>query len=51
MIALIFTVFLDMIGIGIIIPILAPIIFDFSGGILPASVDASSRALILGIIV
>ena len=51
MFSLIFTVFLDMIGIGIIIPILAPIIFDFSGGILPATVDSSSRALILGIII
>ncbi len=51
MIALIFTVFLDMIGIGIIIPILAPIVFDFSNGILPATMNASSRALILGIIV
>lgn len=40
-----------MIGIGIIIPILAPIVFDFSNGILPATMNASSRALILGIIV
>lgn len=40
-----------MIGIGIIIPILAPLVFDYSSGIIPASMDASSRALILGVII
>lgn len=44
-----FTVFLDLLGIGIIIPVLAPLFFD-PNGILPIETTYATRALMLGLL-
>ena len=46
--ALLFTVFLDMVGISVVIPILAPLFLIPSSGLLDASVGFSARAATLG---
>src|SRR3989338_8252273 len=50
MLPLFFVVLLDMIGIGIIIPIIAPLMLDPSNGVLPVSYAAGTRNLILGML-
>lgn len=48
---LVFTVLLDMIGIGIIIPVLAPLMYDPTNSILPAGTSESLRGILLGLLV
>lgn len=43
-------VFLDMLGVGIIIPVLTPLFLNFNLGILPAGHDLQTRTLILGLL-
>src|SRR3989344_4776030 len=50
MLPLFLVVLLDMMGIGIIIPIIAPIVLDTSIGILP-SYSFESRNIILGLLI
>jgi DHA1 family tetracycline resistance protein-like MFS transporter len=45
-----FTVFLDLVGVGIIIPVMAPLLLDPSHHILAADTSQNTRTLILGII-
>ncbi|MDP2750981.1 MAG: MFS transporter [Nanoarchaeota archaeon] len=44
------TVFIDMIGIGIIIPIFAPMLLDINSNLVPAYYSLADRTLILGIL-
>lgn len=44
------TVFLDLLGLGIIIPVLAPILFDPASGVLPPAHSLGTRALVLGLL-
>lgn len=46
-----FTVFIDIIGIGILIPVLAPLFLDPSFGILPANTSYSTRTMLLGFLI
>ena len=46
-----FTVFLDLLGLGIIIPILPALLLDPVGGILPFTYSFSTRTLIYGFLV
>lgn len=46
-----FTVFLDLLGLGIIIPILPALLLDPIGGILPFTYSFSTRTLIYGFLV
>lgn len=46
-----FTVFLDLLGIGIVIPILAFIFLDPQHGVLPESYTASTRTVLLGLLI
>jgi len=46
-----FTVFLDLLGLGIIIPILPALLLDPIGGILPMSYSFSSRTLLYGFLI
>lgn len=48
---LVFTVLLDMIGIGIIIPVLAPLMYDPTNSILPAETSDALRGILLGFLV
>lgn len=48
---LIFTVLLDMIGIGIIIPVLAPLMYDPANSILPSETSEALRGILLGLLV
>lgn len=43
-------VFLDMLGVGIIIPVLTPLFLNFDLGLLPSGHDLQTRTLILGLI-
>lgn len=45
-----FTVFLDLLGLGIVIPIFPTVIFDPIGGILPLSYSYSFRILLYGLL-
>jgi len=45
-----FVIFLDMLGVGVIIPILAPLFLDPTSGILAAGTPETTRNLILGIL-
>ena len=45
------TVFIDMLGVGIIIPILAPLLLDPTNGMLDASVTTANRNIILGLLI
>ena len=44
-------VFLDMIGIGIVFPILAPLFIDQSSGIFSASVPYAARTVLFGLLI
>ncbi|HEY5562105.1 MAG TPA: MFS transporter [Clostridiaceae bacterium] len=46
-----FTVFLDLLGLGIIIPILPALFYDPFGGILPISYSYSTRTLLIGLLI
>ena len=46
-----FTVFLDLLGLGIIIPILPPLLLDPIGGILPITYSFSTRTLLYGFLI
>ena len=46
-----FTVFLDLLGLGIIIPILPALLIDPIGGILPMAYSFSTRTLIFGFLI
>ncbi|MBP9773498.1 MAG: MFS transporter [Candidatus Peribacteraceae bacterium] len=45
-----FTVFLDLVGLGIVIPIFAPLFLNHSSTILPAATPDNIRSIILGIL-
>lgn len=45
------TVFLNMLGIGLVIPVIAPMLLDVSYPVLHEDVSFSSRAIIIGILV
>lgn len=45
---IILTVFLDLLGLGIVIPIAAPLLLDPQEGMLPLSYDFAHRSVILG---
>jgi len=45
-----FTVFLDLLGVGLIIPVLAPILIDNKSGIFSADTDFGTRTIIFGIL-
>jgi MFS transporter, DHA1 family, tetracycline resistance protein len=47
---LLFTVFLDFLGLGIIIPIIAPVFLDPAKGALPVEYSFASRTFILGLL-
>jgi len=49
--ALLFTIFNDAIGWGIVLTIFAPLLFDPANGILPADTSDAARNLILGILI
>ena len=51
MLPLFFIVLLDMLGIGIIIPIIAPVMLDPSHGILPSSYSFEAKSLIFGLLI
>lgn len=42
------TVFLDLLGVGLVIPIFAPLFLNPDGGVLPFSADLTTRARLLG---
>ncbi len=44
-------VFIDMLGIGIVIPILAPLFLDITNGILPAAYQLATRTILLGLLI
>jgi len=44
-------VFLDQLGVGLIIPVLAPLVFDQSGELFRASVDIAYRARVIGFLI
>lgn len=46
-----FTVFLDLLGLGIVIPIFAPLFLDLTAGILPANFPLSGRTILLGLLI
>lgn len=46
-----FTVFLDLLGLGIIIPILPALLLDPIGGILPVAYSFSTRTIIFGFLI
>jgi DHA1 family tetracycline resistance protein-like MFS transporter len=48
--AVFITVFIDLLGVGIIIPVFAPLIIENSHGILPASFTESQRNLLYGVL-
>src|SRR3989344_1104525 len=45
------TVFIDMLGAGIVIPILAPLFLNLDSGIFPGSFSFSEKAFILGLMI
>ena len=46
-----FTVFLDLLGLGIVIPILPAVLLDPRSAVLPFSYDFSTRTLIYGFLI
>lgn len=46
-----FTVFLDLLGLGIVIPILPAVLLDPRGGVLPLSYSFSTRTLLYGFLI
>lgn len=49
-VAVFITIFIDLLGIGIIIPVFAPLIIENSQGIMPADTPEATRNLIYGIL-
>jgi DHA1 family tetracycline resistance protein-like MFS transporter len=47
---IILTVFLDLLGLGIVIPIAAPLLLDVQEGMLPVQTSFSERSIILGLL-
>lgn len=45
------TVFIDLVGLGIIIPVLAPLFLDPSYGLLPPAYSTSTRTILLGLLI
>ena len=45
------TVFIDMLGVGIVIPILAPLFLNPAAGVLPFNYTMSQRTLVLGFLI
>ena len=45
------TAFIDMLGVGIVIPVLPAIFLDFKSTIFPKSFDLSQRSIILGLLI
>ena len=45
-----FTVFLDLLGVGLIIPVLAPILLQNKSGVFGADTDFGTRTIIFGIL-
>jgi DHA1 family tetracycline resistance protein-like MFS transporter len=50
LIPVILTVFIDQLGMGIVIPIAAPLLMDPSSGMFPSHASASTRSIILGLL-
>ena len=48
---LFFTVFIDLLGIGIVIPVIAPLFLDPRGGILSMGASLSTRTMLLGFLI
>src|SRR3989304_6940802 len=44
------TAFIDLLGVGIVIPVLPALFLDLSSGIFPQSFGVSGRAVILGVL-
>jgi len=44
------TVFLDLLGVGLIIPVMAPLLLDNKSGIFPPEADFGTRTIIFGIL-
>ncbi|MES2592000.1 MAG: MFS transporter [Bacteroidota bacterium] len=51
LITIFFTVFLDMLGVGIVIPVIAPLLIYPVHNMLPAAMDTSTRTIILGFLI
>lgn len=51
LLTLVLTVFIDFLGFGIILPIIAPVVLDPSYGVLPAEIPTATRPLILGFLI
>ncbi|MBI5475697.1 MAG: MFS transporter [Ignavibacteriales bacterium] len=49
--ALLFTVFLDFLGFGIVIPVIAPVLLDPVNGILDSAYSMNERTIILGLLI
>lgn len=45
------TAFIDLLGVGIVIPVLAPLFLDTANGVFPASYDFHQRSITLGILI
>jgi MFS transporter, DHA1 family, tetracycline resistance protein len=46
-----FTVFIDMLGVGIVIPVIAPLILDPMHNMLPMEMSAHTRTIVLGFLI
>lgn len=46
-----FTVLVDMLGVGIIIPVIAPVFLNPTSGLLPFSTPLSTRTILMGILI
>lgn len=51
LLGLFLVIFLDLLGVGIIIPILAPLMLDASGALAPATWNEATRTLALGFLI
>ncbi len=51
MLPIIMVVFIDLLGLGLAIPILAPMFFDVQHGVLPAGYSTEVRGILLGLII
>ncbi len=50
LVPLLMTVFLDLLGLGIVIPIIAPLLLNPTAGLLPMATDNDTRAIVLGLL-
>ena len=51
LISLLFTVFIDFVGFGIILPIVAPVLLDPASGMLSLETTLATREFILGLVI